>query len=302
LSYSDIKNSYIGLFNITPNKIKIAKLIYYGIGLLLALIFAISFIAYSLKTSSFFSIANSIFNNLWTPLQYFNPFRGYDFLLRGGGFKICSFFKFIIMCSTLLTFSILFLKFVSSKKLNIIGIIIFCILILVTLQRFERDQYLRWHNRYAEIASSYLDVQVWAKNNTSSDALFMPDPSHFYGWRDFSQRSSFGNLREWGYTAICYNSDYKIYFQGVKRIKEFGININEINDRDFKNLKSEIYGQKLARRIRKIFYSMKPQRLKSISKKHNIDYIIMNKKYHKKKFKEFPIVFENKHYLVYKIE
>lgn len=159
------------------------------------------------------------------------------------------------------------------------------------LWHIERVKYLRWHERYAEVASAYLDVQLWAKSNTANDALFMPDPTHYYGWRDFSERSSFGNLREWGYSSSAYNSDSELYFEGEKRLAEFGFDIMEENRetliKSYKN-------------FRKTFYGMKAERLNDLSSKYKIDYVIMNKKYHKNKFGELDVAYENKYYIVYK--
>jgi len=55
------------------------------------------------------------------------------------------------------------------------------------------------------------------KNNTSQDSLFMYDPStSSFGWRDFSERKRFGNIREWGYSVFVYTSDFKIYQDGIE--------------------------------------------------------------------------------------
>ena len=135
--------------------------------------------------------------------------------------------------------------------------------------------------KYAKIASAYLDVQNWAKDNTLKETLFMPDPSHFYGWRDFSERSSFGNLREWGYTAIAYYPALSEYNKGKKRMAEFGIKIDEITEAEIKNSKKFNYGLILSDEIRKVFYEMKPKSLQKISQKYKINYIIMKKEFHK---------------------
>ena len=61
----------------------------------------------------------------------------------------------------------------------------------------------------------YRDTQVWARENTPRDALFLVDPvvrhpGVGYGWRDYSRRSSFGNLREWLYAGWSYSSDHAV--------------------------------------------------------------------------------------------
>ena len=125
----------------------------------------------------------------------------------------------------------------------------------------------------------------------------MPDPSHSYGWRDFSERSSFGNLREWGYGAISYNPDAKVYREGIKRIREFGIEIDDVTTKDLINDNNFIYGIKLNNIARNNFYSMSSVRIKELSDKYNIDYVIMDKRYGEKPF--LKSVYENKHFYIY---
>jgi hypothetical protein len=205
-----------------------------------------------------------------------------------------------VILSVLITGTIIVIKRVKKTCITKLALMFLFVTSVSTVWYLECVKYLKWHNRYAETASSYLDVQLWAKENSPYDALFMPDPSHGYGWRDFSERSSFGSLREWGFTSISYNPNYKTYLEGIKRMKEFGIDINEVTDEDLRKLKSGIYGQKLARDIRSVFYSMKTEKLKELSGEYGIDYIVMNKKYHKNKFNNCKVPYENNHFIVYK--
>jgi hypothetical protein len=84
-------------------------------------------------------------------------------------------------------------------------------------------------------------------------------------------------------------------------MREFGIDIEKVTDRDLQESKTMIYGQKLARDIRRIFYDMRAERLTNLSNKHSIDYVIMNKKYHKNKFVVFKVAYENDHYILYRL-
>jgi len=290
LLYSDIKDGYFGLIKISSNKIKTVKYFYYTAAILLMFLTLTSIVKYDLKTSSLFPIANSIFMHLWRPLQYLSPFHGFDFLLRGGEFKVDSCFIYLIWAGLSMSLIITF-RLAKNRVLKVLFIGIFSVMCLTTVWYLERAQYLRWHNRYAEVASAYFDVQLWAKSNSANDALFMPDPTHYYGWRDFSERSSFGNLREWGYGAIAYNPDVKVYREGIKRMREFGFDITED---DLKILK------KSYKNFRKTFYTMNTEQLNKLSRKYKIDYVVMNKKYQKNKFPAFTVAYENKNYIVYK--
>lgn len=85
--------------------------------------------------------------------------------------------------------------------------------------------YWLWQDRdYAapalqKYASDYKDAQIWANQNTSADALFMVEPSIAYGWRAYSERSSFGTPREHYLMSWIYNGDYEAYSEGQKRLK-----------------------------------------------------------------------------------
>lgn len=295
LLYSDIREGHFGPTKIESNGSKSVKLCYYMSGILLALFTLIFIFKDNLRAVS------SIYDQLWTPLQYFSPFRGFDFLLRGGGFKVYPIFVYLLIGSALIAGATIILRDSRKRSLSAILLNIFLVISISIVWYLERDKHLRWHNKYAEIASSYLDVQLWARKNTPHDALFMPDPSHSYGWRDFSERSSFGNLREWGYCAIAYNPDYDVYQQGVGRMKEFGIDIERITDKDLKDSTTFIYGQRLNRKLRRVFYCMKSVELEAFTRKYEIDYVVMNKKYHKSKFNNVKTAYENKHYIVYKL-
>lgn len=77
---------------------------------------------------------------------------------------------------------------------------------------------------YLKLAASYREVQEWAKESTPTDSLFMTDPTIYYGWREYSRRSSFGNLREWTYNWANSN-DYETYREGMKRFGELGLEL-----------------------------------------------------------------------------
>jgi hypothetical protein len=298
LLFVDIREGCFGPIKMSSDKIKIAKTFYYIVTLLILLLALVCVFQNKVK------IAHSIFVHLWTPLQYFNPFTGYDFLLRGGGFKVCPIFVYLLIASALIAGTTIILRNSKKRSLSLLFLSIFFVISLSTVWYLERDHYLRWHNRYAKVAESYRDVQLWAKKNTPTDALFMPDPSHSYGWRDFSERSSFGNLREWGYCAIGYNPDAKVYREGIKRMREFGIDVEKVTDEDLRTLKSGIYGQKLNRDIQKSYYTRSADRFEFLNNKYKIDYMVMNRKYHKPAqqadlLKKFRIVYLNEHFIVY---
>ena len=153
------------------------------------------------------------------------------------------------------------------------------------------------HQGYINKATSYKQLQVWSSENTPSDSLFMIDPSMSYGWRAYSQRASFGVLREWTQFAWLYSSDYELYKEGMKRFNEFGIDIQseryQIQPRlkHFKNLRKD---------IREKYYLFEEPWFKYMSKKYGINYLVMNKEFIKHHL-SFKVIYENKHFLLYEI-
>jgi len=165
----------------------------------------------------------------------------------------------------------------------------------------QRGIYRHWRDRFYDEAASYMEVQLWAKSNTQVNALFMVDPTHYYGWRDFSGRSSFGNLREWGYGGIVYSSDELIYHEGIKRMLEFGIDISKVSSWEIDEFPGFPYGRVLNDVVRKRFYGFENTKLIDLFNRYGINYIVMNKEYHKKEFCSLKIAYENSHFIVYKL-
>jgi len=235
---------------------------------------------------------------IWSPLKYLNPFYGFDFLVRGGGFK-SAFVPVYLVGIPLLTSLILhtYKNRIGKFYGNVIAIVIIFVC-LSTVWMVESDKYTRWYNRNHERAESYMDAQLWAKNNTEVDALFMPDPTHYYGWRDFSERSSFGNLREWGYSGIVYRSEKSVYDEGVRRIKEFGIDIEKIGLEVIRDYPDFPYSDVLTGEVRKKYYQMEQEKLLDLAARYGIDYFIMEKSYMTIPVGLLP-VYENEHFIIF---
>ncbi len=258
---------------------------------------------------SFLSIAKMCFESnvlswllahTWTPLRHFNPFPkgNFDLMLRGGWFKKqqstgCApgyFFITIVLSAFLLAFW-------KKNKKEVISLIV-CLLLLAVVAIDAKRKEDNWAEGYADKAKSYLDTQLWAKNNTKEDALFAPDPTIYYGWRDYSLRSSFGNIREWAHTGICYASSGEAYEEGRKRCREFGVHLDEITESE---AKPALY-YKFTQTACDSYYSMTSDRLESLSMKYGIDYFVVDKARRDKidnVFSELPAVYQNEYYAVY---
>ncbi len=112
--------------------------------------------------------------------------------------------------------------------------------------------------------SSWLDIQIWAKNNTTEDKIFLTHPQQS-GFRNFSQRSIVGDLKDGG--LIFYSSDYARNWQGKMNDLQ---NFSQFNTNDFNNLKQ----------------------------KHSFDYIVVAKNH---QLVNIQLIYQNNNFSVYKI-
>ena len=141
---------------------------------------------------------------------------------------------------------------------------------------------------------AFLEAQVWAKENTPITSLFMVDPTIHYGWRDFSQRSSFGNLREWLHTSWLYDSREANHEEGIQRVVKFGISIE-----DFLNQSPPNSGfEKLNKEIREQFYSFEVDWFRQMAVQYDINYLVMEKSNMRSRL-PLPVKHENEFFVVY---
>lgn len=144
------------------------------------------------------------------------------------------------------------------------------------------------------LGEAYLSAQLWAKENTAPAALFLVDPTIYYGWRDFSQRSSFGNTREWLHTSWLYDPKKKNYEEGLRRAAEFGY-----SPPDYLNESPPLKGfDKIDAVIGDHFYSYDAERFRGLAKKYSLDYVVMKKERVKNRLL-LPVAYENEFVVVY---
>ena len=141
--------------------------------------------------------------------------------------------------------------------------------------------------------NQFYQAQLWAKENTPKDSLFMLDPAHNYGWRDYSERSSFGGFREWLYTSSAYLSNYDLFQEGFKRFQEFDIDIEP-----YLKYKRPLNGHSaLKKKIREKYYSYGDKWRLDLANNYNINYFVLMKE-HITQSSEMPIVYENKDFII----
>lgn len=151
---------------------------------------------------------------------------------------------------------------------------------------------------YEKLGKDYLEAQLWANKHTHVKSLFMVDPTIYYGWRDFSSRSSFGNLREWLHTSWLYDSRVERYSEGVKRFNELGFDITPyLNMRPSSRLTGFI---KLHGDVLKRFYVMNPQWFLGMVDRYGVDYLVLSKPAIHQAY-PFKLEFENDSFIIYNL-
>ena len=117
------------------------------------------------------------------------------------------------------------------------------------------------------------------------DAIFHPDISYDYAWRDFSKRNSFGTPRDF-VSPWIYTQDLILYNESLNRLFVYDKNSEDVilklskDDNEFQNHYSEIY-----------FQSYNVELFRELSTEWNVDYFIWNNKYEKPNF--LDILYEN---------
>lgn len=289
LVFYDIKKGKLSLFSLSG---RVSKLL-----LIINLIFLGALIVLSISNV----IKNAVWANFWSPFMYFNPLNSYDFVIRGGENIFFDNYKTIILLFAIVSVIVCLNKFAHQKLLmsrtNVIVILLLCLLV---------SNLNKTHGTYKkhEIAQAYLDIQLWARDNTSNNALFMQDPTHSYAWRDFSQRSSFGTFRDWGYCGIAYDSNQRLYLDGKKRMFEFGVNLDQITLEEINNYAWFPYSTTFFKKIRELYYSMTPQQFMEFGKKYSISHIVIRKAFLDESHTQimrssFECSYENDHYCIF---
>jgi len=146
----------------------------------------------------------------------------------------------------------------------------------------------------AEKLTAFREAQLWARNSTPKDAIFMVDPSLYYGWRDYSQRSSFGNYREWIFFPILYINDSNAFREGEKRLAAIGFDW-----RNYLQTEPPMRGYtEISKEIKAQYNTFSDTSILVLSKKFNIKYFVFDKSEFSYRIKMNP-VFENTHYIIY---
>ena len=137
------------------------------------------------------------------------------------------------------------------------------------------------------------EVQLWARENTASDALFMLDPGKHNAWRDLSRRSSYGTVVEWLHSAWLYDSDVQLFHEGVRRFSLLGLDIDNYLTKNRRELLSDASRK---------YNNASLQWIKQHAKNEGIEYFIFENRNLKREYPSALNIFENEYFLVLNLE
>ena len=168
-------------------------------------------------------------------------------------------------------------------------------LVLVAAMAYSLD-WLRVKADRKDIArgQSYLQAQLWARDKTAVTALFMTDPTQYYGWRDFSQRSSFGNVREWLHTSWLYDSRVERYEEGMRRFGEFKIDLGPFLRHQPPGAGMDL----LTAAARRKYYEASDLWRTDLAQRYGINYFVLERARMLAPV-GLKVVYENEHFLIY---
>jgi len=190
---------------------------------------------------------------------------------------------------------LLILVLMSLDKLLSRRIFVTGFLVVFALTAIGWLHYFRSDKDYLALARSYKQVQMWAKEHTNGSDLFMVDPTIYYGWRDYSQRSSFGDLRSWLFNWANSNNA-QTYQEGLKRFREFSIPLNPY----LETPRIEKFAN-LSQAIQTRYYDAGDDWRMELSRRYGVHYFVLMKS-KMKEGSDLTVSYENRHFAVLSID
>ncbi|MDC1098488.1 hypothetical protein OAS53_00290 [Candidatus Pelagibacter ubique] len=253
-----------------------------GFYLSLSILFSSIYLLHSIKETKLINLILPIFSFVLALVIFLAAiFNGYHKNIFPTNFPFWLFLSLIIILS-LLNFSRL-------KLILLIGYI--CI--AIPTMNFDKN-FKRFENKKK---LSMYQLQRWTKENTNKLDLIMLNPNYYGGWRDISERASFGTVKEWLHNAWLYDSNLKLYQEGVRRFSLLGL-----TPQNYYSLNRNQALKQIRIDTEKSYYNKKNQWFKNMSDKENIKYFVFEKKNMKKNRYNLHCPYENKHYVICKLK
>lgn len=196
-----------------------------------------------------------------------------DLIFAGGRIVEESFF-YTALAATFVTLALLLLT-KRFPAIKITPVLMAFLVFMSGLVSYHENQ--DWMSRWGGRASAFLEAQIWARENTPSDALFVGDLSRSNGWREYSARPYFGSIHGLAHYATLYDSSSQLFSKGIERLKLFDIDLFALDREAVKNFPNGRYGfRKLIPLSETKFKAVSRDQLDLLYKRYGVDYLVVS--------------------------
>lgn len=238
-----------------------------------------------------FNASPELVPRLWAPLLSLIPGRNPDYVLAGGNW-LRNWMPWAAAAAVL----VLIIASRFPRRSMSVGLLsALLVAALVGVQQIRWDDAAASRPRLA----AFKAVQLWAANNTLSDAVFMGDPATATGFREYSRRGWYGSAAELAHFATLYDSAPGLFSKGIVRLKEFGVDPLAV-DRTSITIPGGRYGiSNLGPKASAAFNSMSAEQFRSIAHRHGVDFLLVLKGARSASLEGLKRVYANDFYEVY---
>lgn len=234
-------------------------------------------------------------------LKMLNPDLGSNFFLHGGALRSGA----TLTVAAVIAVSLLTLMRLSNYSHRGIRGMHAALVVAVTaaLLTWCRDDDRRmWIECKGARATAFLELQHWCRDHTAANSVFLLDPSEIYGWRDFSERSSFGVSREWAYSTFVYMSGRHSWTETVERMRLFDVDLLEVlrNSRTKNRCSYEVKNE-INHQLSESFRNLDLERLRQLHDRYGVRYVVAQRELTPHKQEGLLPVFENNEYVLFEI-
>ncbi|MEM7249812.1 MAG: hypothetical protein AAF493_00220 [Pseudomonadota bacterium] len=146
---------------------------------------------------------------------------------------------------------------------------------------------------------AYKLAQIWARDHSAENAVFLVDPCDAYGWRDYSNRSSFGSIHEWYKAGWLYSGNRDVLHDGLRRGTALGIEVDALIPAGTRLTPGQAR-RTLCEAARKTVYSIQGDALGDAVRQFDVDFVVLRKDIAQKYggYPNWSSKYQNEHYVV----